>query len=227
MAPPSLVDNQQSLPNWSTPFRILSLTLALGFWCFYIGRYPFSPSSSWRYLTNWGLSLNLLVALWAVLGLFSSRLRRHNPLLPTALTASTLVVLLYWGLYAINPAMVTIKAPLPWYSNLYMHLGTTVLVYLEAFLLNDAPRQRFKTLAPIALVGIAYVLWVDLVVATHNTTPCGLTTSVCGYPYPFLNDFTPSGRWGFYTITGALVLRMSLCILSLWRRAKATQQASQ
>ncbi len=224
MAHSSPIENQPPLPRWSTPLRIVTLALALGFWGFYIGRYPFSPSSGWRYLTNWGLSLNLLVALWAVLGLFSARLRRHNPLLPTALTASTLVVVLYWGLYAIDPAMVTVKAPLPWYSNLYMHLGTTVLVYVEAFFLNDAPRHRLKALVPITLVGTAYVLWVDLVVSTHNTAPCGLTTPVCGYPYPFLNDFTPLGRSCFYGVTGVLVLLMSQGILTLWRRIRGTSR---
>ena len=105
----------ESLPRWSTPARVIILVLVAVFWAYYAGQHSFGPTGGWRYLTIWGLSLNLLVAIWAVIGIWNPRFGKKNPLLPTALSIGSLVVVLYWGLYAIDPTMVNGTGGRPWW----------------------------------------------------------------------------------------------------------------
>jgi len=216
----SMSASDGGLPRWATPFRVVVLVLVAGFWGYYIGRHPFSARGGWRYLTNWGLTLNLMVALFAVAGIYLPKFRYRNPLLPTALTISSLVVVLYWTLWAIDPALVTGSYPLPWYSDLYLHLGTTLGVYVEAFMLHRAPARVGRPLASVVGVGLVYILWIEFVVSVSNTKPCGLVESVCGYPYPFLNDLNGMERCGFYGAGGAVVLLLSVGIMKGWKRVQ-------
>ena len=202
----------------SLAFRALAFSLAAGFWLHYVGSRSFDASGGWRYLTNWGLTLNLLVASWALAGCALRPLRGRNPLLPAALTVSSTVVILYWSLYLISPSLVNGNGGLPWFSELYMHLGTTLFVYAEAIWLNPAPANNKSALGPVACVGVAYIAWVELVVSAVNDSPCGLHTPVCGYPYPFLNDFSALTRGTFYALACVGFLGLSTVILRLWKR---------
>ncbi len=206
-------------------FRVVALGLAAGFWCYYVGRKPFDATAGWRYLTNWGLSLNMLAALWALAGTWIRPLSRANPLLPAALTLSSTVVILYWGLYLISPSLVNANGGLPWYSEFYMHLGTTLFVYTEAWWLNAAPKRRTIALAPVALLGAGYILWVELVVSVVNDAPCGLHQPVCGYPYPFLNDFGAGTRHLFFGLAVLGFVSLSTVILTLWQRIARTAES--
>ena len=215
------VDTHDNKTVWAFLFRLLAFGLAAGFWTYYVGRKPFDASAGWRYLTNWGLTLNLLVATWAVAARWVPKMNEQNPLLPPALTISSMVVILYWGLYIIDPNLVNSNGGLPWYSELYMHLGTTIFVYSEAFLFNRAPIKKLKSLLTVAFLGLAYILWVDQVVAPSNTSPCGLTSDVCGYPYPFLNDLTGATRIAFYLLAGSAMLGLSATIHWIWSKVQA------
>ena len=128
------------------------------------------------------------------------------------------MVILYWGLYLVSPRLVNGDGGLPWYSEFYLHLGTTLFAYGEAIWLNRAPKNTVRAIAPIALVGAAYLAWIELVVSRVNDSPCGLTTSVCGYPYPFLNDFSPLARGIFLTVACAVGLLLGAGIVKLWRQ---------
>ena len=204
-------------------FRLTAFGLAAGYWLYYVGSRPFDATGGWRYLTNWGLTLNLVIGTWALGGMFIPVLQRPNPLLPTALTVSSAVVILYWSLYLISPTLVNGSGGLTWYSEFYLHLGTTIMVYIEALWLNQPPQKTFRALAPVALVGTTYLAWVDLVVSKVNASPCGLRTDVCGYPYPFLNDFTPLPRGLFYVTTCAGGVLLGGIILKLWRKLSSTE----
>ena len=210
--------NSIRFPNGALIYRLIVFGLALGFWLYYVGRHPFDATGGWRYLTNWGHSLNLLALGWALgsHGLVSFQIR--NPLLPTALTMGSIVVILYWSLYIIDPALVNGANPLPWYSEWYMHLGSTVTVYIEAFLFNRPPMERKKALIPLACVATCYISWVELIVPNYNSQPCGLTTDVCGYPYPFLNDLTVMPRYGLYVAAFTGLVFLCAAILGLWKR---------
>jgi hypothetical protein len=214
--------NQQvsiQYPNWAIFYRVAVFGLALGFWIYYVGRHPFDATGGWRYLTNWGHSFNLLALTWALSSHKVPALQTRNPILSTALTMGTIVVILYWSLYIIDPALVNGANPLPWYSEWYMHLGSTVTVYIEALLLNKAPSQPKRALVPLGLVATCYISWIEWVVPNYNNRPCGLTTNVCGYPYPFLNDLSVTSRYGLYL--GAFIAMVFLCavIIKLWGRA--------
>ena len=83
---------------------------------------------------------------------------------------------------------------------------------------QPATSEDLSSAGPVALVRLAYLPWNSLVVSKVNAEgPCGLRTDVCGYPYPFLNDFTPLPR-GLSTSQPALegVLLKGI-ILKLWR----------
>ena len=206
--------------RWALPYRILAFLLAAGFWGYYVGRHPFDATGGWRYLTNWGHSFNLLALAWALASSWLPGLRTKNPILPTALTIGTIVVILYWSLYMIDPALVNGAHPLPWYSEWYLHLGSTVTVYIEAICLNKAPTRPIQALGPVALVTIGYIAWVDLVVPRFNNKPCGLTTDTCGYPYPFLNDLSGQSRMMLYVGAGLGLLALCAALLTLWSKLR-------
>lgn len=210
--------------SWSLTYRLVALTLALGFWVYYVGRHPFDATGGWRYLTNWGHSANLLALGWALGSNWVPRLQRANPILPVALTLGTVVVILYWSLYLMDPALVNGKNPLPWYSDWYMHLGSTVTVYIEAFLLNKRPKDKLFAMRPLAAVALLYIVWADRIVPLYNSKPCGLTTTVCGYPYPFLNDLTAPSRIALYLGAVALLFLLCLSIMFVWTKVDSRQK---
>ncbi len=205
-------------PGWAIFYRLAVFGLALGFWLYYVGRHPFDATGGWRYLTNWGHSFNLLALSWALASHKIPMLQARNPVLPTALTMGTIVVILYWSLYIMDPALVNGANPLPWYSEWYMHLGSTVTVYIEAFVLNKSPTTPRRALVPLACVATCYILWVELVVPNYNNRPCGLTTDVCGYPYPFLNDLSVTSRYGLYVAAFTAMVFLCAGIIKLWSR---------
>lgn len=209
---------------WSLAYRLVVFALALGFWAYYVGRHPFDATGGWRYLTNWGHSLNLLALAWALSSYWVPGLRQKNPILPVALTLGTVVVILYWSLYLMDPALVNGKNPLPWYSEWYMHLGSTVTVYLEAFLFNKKPENKLFAIGPLAAVALLYIVWADRVVPLYNTQPCGLTTAVCGYPYPFLNDLPAQSRIILYLGASAFLMVLCLAIMFVWAKVSDSKK---
>ncbi|MBT6175621.1 MAG: hypothetical protein HOI23_00140 [Deltaproteobacteria bacterium] len=216
---PSPESTNVETTRWSITYRLFAFTLALGFWSYHVGQHPFDATGGWRYLTNWGHSFNLLALTWALASHWMPRLRIQNPILPVALTLGTIVVILYWSLYLIDPAMVNDKgSPMPWYSEWYMHLGSTVSVYIEAFILNKKPRNQLMPVGTLAVVAGLYITWVDRVVPLYNTQPCGIKTSVCGYPYPFLNDLTVQSRFALYLGAFAFIIALCHLILTIWSR---------
>ena len=205
-------------PSWAIVYRTTAFLLALGFWVYYVGRHPFDATGGWRYLTNWGHSFNLLALTWALAAHRIPLLQNRNPILPVALTIGSVVVILYWSLYLIDPALVNGANPLPWYSEWYMHLGSTVTVYIEAFVLNRNPNETRKAVIPLGCVATCYILWVELVVPNYNNKPCGLTTQVCGYPYPFLNDLSSTSRYGLYLAAFTGMVLLCATILKAWSK---------
>ena len=206
-------------PEWALAYRLVVFILALSFWLYYVGRHPFDATGGWRYLTNWGHSLNLLALTWALGSHKMPVLQQQNPILPTALTMGSIVVILYWSLYIMDPALVNGANPLPWYSEWYMHLGSTVTVFVEGLILNQSPREPRRALLPLAAVATCYIMWVEFVVPNYNNKPCGLTTDVCGYPYPFLNDLSVTSRYVLYLAAFSFLVFLCAVIIKLWGRA--------
>ena len=66
-------------------FRLTAFGLAAGYKLYYVGSRPFDATGGWRYLTNWGLTLNLVIGAWALGCMFIPVLQRltrfftHSP----------------------------------------------------------------------------------------------------------------------------------------------------
>ena len=169
--------------------------------------------SHFRYLTYWGLTLNVLLSADAIVADVAGRATR-SVLVVLCVPVSTLVVILYWGLVAINPVLVRGATSLPWYIEYHIHGLTAVMVWVEALQYSGCFKKLRQEI--LALVGTAasYMLWVELLVAPYNTRPCNAEGTVCGYPYPFLNSFTDGHRYVFYL--GGVVALVLLYGMARW-----------
>ena len=93
---------------WSRPFRVIVCVMALVFFV-----EPFLVASvsdgafggHYRYLTRWNFTLNTVIALWALLSDYRPAIKVPPVVVSVALPMNTTVLLLYWGLYAIDPAL--------------------------------------------------------------------------------------------------------------------------
>jgi len=190
-----------------TNYRWLVFILVLGFWLdlFYTtDRTLFGWQ--FRYLTDWGLTANLIVA-WLMLRYSLGRSdRTYNAFVSASAVLGAIVVFMYWKLYFDDPALVNGDHIMPWYQEYYVHGITQILMLFDAFFILGAFRQVGKTLATAMVIFISYIAWTEFVVRPLNDLPAGGATS--GLAYPFLNDMVLSGRLVFYaaTIATAIVL---------------------
>ena len=123
-----------------------------------------------------------------------------------AVIHSTVVILLYWSLVAIDPLLVRVPGRyLPWFIEYHVHLLSGILCYVEAFKLTGAFNNIKNDLLAINFVNIAYLSWMELVIFPFSNHPCNKAQTVCGYPYPFLNEIPTSERIGLYVFSTAFV----------------------
>ncbi|WP_157937699.1 hypothetical protein [Oceaniglobus roseus] len=185
-------------------YRRAVLLLALGYWLYQF-RHLGEAGFGWqfRYLTIWALTASLLSA-FAVLRHARGRGTRPDTLASVAAVLNALVVLLYWRLYLIDPALVNGANGIVWWQEYYLHLAGPVLQWIDALLLMGAFRAPLRVLGVLAVLVLAYVGWIELAVAPLNATPVGDATS--GLPYPFLNDLDLADRLRFYLSTSAMAV---------------------
>lgn len=190
--------------SWSRPFRVVVALLALGF---FVEPYlevaaADSFGGHYRYLTRWNFTLNTLIALWALASEFSPRARIPHVVASVALPMNTTVLLLYWGLYAIDPALVNDGGvPLHPVKEYYLHLFTSVFAFIECLYLHRPFQSMKASLSGLIALTLIYLGWIELGVFPFNDAPCGTSlVNVCGLPYPFLNDMSLGMRLGFYSV---------------------------
>ncbi len=183
-----------------TNYRWIVFILVLGYFI-----YEFFTSNlqafgwQFRYLTIWGLTANLIVA-WLMLRFSLGRsTKTHNPLVSATVVLGAIVVFMYWKLYFTDPALVNGGAALPWYQEYYLHAGTQVLMFIDAFLILGVFRQFRATLITMLAIFLGYIAWLEILVAPLNDAPSGSATN--GLPYPFLNDMITGERMVFYATT--------------------------
>ena len=175
-----------------TVFRVVAFTLCLS--CFTYMLIPhLDPNSSgllgfWRYLTKWGLTVNLVLSFNALLNELRPRIPVSDTLLSIALPMNTMILLLYWGLYAIDPYLVNSGEPSPWYLEYYLHLGMIVFTWIEALAFTRPFRNHTRTILASSSVACIYIAFVEFVVIPYEAS----------YPYPFLGRLSELQLPAFY-----------------------------
>lgn len=198
------VHNKRSV-SWSLAFRVVVAVLAVVFFIEpYVGEQGSGDAfgGHYRYLTRWNFTLNTVIALWALLVQFRPKLSIPSLVCSVALPMNTTVLLLYWGLYFIDPALVNDGGvPLAPVKESYLHVLTSVFAFVECLYLHRPFVSMKRALLGLVGMSFGYLLWIELAVFPMNASPCGTTlTTVCGLPYPFLNDMSGGVRAGFYLV---------------------------
>ena len=181
-------------------FRIIILALAVGFW---INEVFISNMDhfgiQFRFLTIWTITFNMIIAAQMLRLSLERSVVRMDAIVGLVIVVNMVVVVQYWRLIFIDPALVQSNGPLPWYREYYLHVLGPLLMWIDAFFILGAFRRVQGTCFFALLIGLLYPLWIELLVRPMNTLPAGSVTN--GLPYPFLNDLTLGGRMIFYSIS--------------------------
>ena len=175
--------------------------LALGYFIYEMLSSDWSAfGGKFRYLTIWGLTANLIVAAKMLRLSLGRTTRGWNSFVSAVVVLNIMVVFLYWKLYFQDPALVNGKdGPGPWWQEYYLHLGTQVLMWIDAFFILGVFRRPLRAWIAAMAIFLAYIGWIEFLVAPLNSFPEGTATH--GLPYPFLNDMDEVARALFYAQT--------------------------
>lgn len=190
-------------------YRYIVVVLACYFWWLGVGNGLYIGASSgvlekWGggliYLTNWVLTLNLLVALDS--SFFATR-KKNRPLqiiYPAALAMNFVIIALYWGMRILDQSLLDVNTEnwtfREWAWDFYLHWGMTIFILVELVFFTNIIKNFIKTYAALLLIFFGYIFWIEAFISKFNNSPCGKLT--CGFPYPFLNDLDVKGRIIFY-----------------------------
>lgn len=164
-----------------------------------------------RYLTIWALTLSLISAALMLTPAFGRPDTRGAGFVAMTSTVNLIVVISYWRLHAIDPALVTGGREIAVWREGYLHGVGPALQVCDMLCLKRAGRACRGACFGLLAVCLAYVGWAEWLVAPLNDRPVGTVTT--GLPYPFLNDMAAPARARFYAATFGLGLA---CILGLW-----------
>ena len=183
-------------------FHLICFILNFGVWAWHFS--PFHPpriddfGGSWRYLTFWGTTICAFHSTAAFISHFVPKLRTPL-LLSITLPMVSFIFIMYWTLFSIDPNLVNARNVIPFYIDYQVHVGATVLAWIDALYFHPSFKNFRKGLATIFGINILYIAWVILIVQPLNPNfPCNADKSVCGFPYPFLNDMNWMGRSLFF-----------------------------
>jgi len=192
-----------------TNYRWLVFILALGFWLeLFITTDHSKFGWQFRYLTDWGLTANMIVA-WLMLRFSLGRSEKiYNAFVSASAVLGAIVVFMYWKLYFTDPALINGDHIMPPHQEYYLHGGTQLLMMFDAFFILGAFRSYWTSLGVSMVIFFGYIGWTELVIQPMNDFPAGSATS--GFPYPFLNEMATGPRMMFYvtTIATAIVLML-------------------
>ena len=199
-------------------YRLLVLALV----CFYF-LYNFHPDVwesqigwSWRFLTNWGQAMSLVVAALMVGRSFGLTKRWPDTLVSVTVVVNLMVVGLYWQLYFTDPSLVNEDGiPPVWWREYYVHLVGPLLQWIDAFIIFGCFRRPMRVLGGMIGFVLIYNFWLELILRPFSSSPVGTVTN--GLPYPFLNDMILSQRIWFYgeTLLQGLVLALICGLIAL------------
>ncbi len=217
-------------------FRIVALALVGYYWVQAIVIGPDGDDAErWAgglsFLSNWNLTLNLLVALCAIKHEFDGQRRLDEPILAAAMGVNIIVMLLYWVLRAMEKLgeVVAYDSFADMFENYYVHLGTSVILFAEAVFYSRPFVDWKRSYGIYMVIFFGYIFWMEAFVSQRDGFPCGKTlVDNCGFPYEFLNDLTNSGRAIFYAgvwIMGNLGFAASFWLVRYHARRVSSEPA--
>ena len=186
-------------------FRIVALALVGYYWLLAIVSPDGPAAERWAgglsFLSNWNLTLNLLVALGAIKHEFDGQKRLDEPFIAAAMGVNIIVMLLYWVLRAMG-ALGEVGAYdsfADMFQNYYVHLGTSIILFTEAVFYSRPFENWKRSYGVYMVIFFGYIFWMEAFVSQRDDFPCGeILVDNCGFPYEFLNGLTSSGRAIFY-----------------------------
>jgi len=126
-------------------FRLVALALIAYYWFMSLIIGPVDEDAKrwaggFSFLSNWNLTLNLVVALGAIMNEFGGRDRFDKPILAAAMGVNIIVLILYWTLKALG-ALGDVEAYdsfFDMFRDYYIHGITTVFLFGEAVFYREA-----------------------------------------------------------------------------------------
>ena len=216
-------------------FRIVALALVGYYWLLAIVIGTDGPATGrwaggFSFLSNWNLTLNLLVALGAIKYEFDDQKRLDIPILGAAMGINIIVVLLYWVLRAMGALgeVGGYSSLGALFQNYYVHLGTAVILFVEAVHYSTPFEEWKRSYGIYMVIFFGYIFWMEAFVSQQDNFPCGVVS--CGFPYEFLNDLTATGRGIFYVgifAMGNLAFAGSYWLAQFWEQRRDSGPATE
>jgi hypothetical protein len=201
-------------------FRWSVFLLASGFWLYqFVSTYAEGFGLQFRFLTVWGLTVNLIIAGLMLRNSLGRSDESYNSFVSAGVVLAAVVVFMYWKLWFNDPSSVSANGPNVWYQTYYLHALGPALVAFDAFFILGAFAALGRTLGAVLMIFIPYILWLEVLVGPLNSTPEGTATS--GMPYPFLNNLEQAERISFY---GTVIVTAVVIMLIGWAISKFRQR---
>ena len=152
-----------------------------------------------RYLTIWALIAHVYVGYKLLAVSFGGRDTVNDGVVGAAAALGLYVVIMYWGLFFIDPQLINGDHKPFWLREYYLHLIGPAILWFDTVFIRKALRNIRSMIVFNLSVCILYCIWIEFVIAPFNLEPVGSVTN--GLPYPFLNDMSSSERLVFYLIS--------------------------
>ena len=168
-----------------------------------------------RYLTIWALIAHVIVGYGLLMSSIYKTYTVNDGLVAMAAALGLYVVIMYWGLFFIDPELVNGEHKPFWLREYYLHLAGPLILLVDAVFIKKALENFWQMIKFNVSVCVIYCLWIELVIKLLNSEPSGNITN--GLPYPFLNDMNLHERIIFYLISIAVGILPMLILRQLGR----------
>jgi FAR-17a/AIG1-like protein len=184
---------------------------------------PRNASYGWhfQYLTILGLalaSLTFLLGSLSDIALSPQLFLLKNILSITSAPIEVLISTLYWGLRAIDPALVVPpELELPLLPDLGFHAAPTALLVVDLLFLS--PPWTITAVPAVAVSGViafAYWFWIEVCYARNGF-----------YPYPLFEILDTTQRVGLFSVSALLMAGSTVCLKWLYGRVNGLGEKGQ
>ena len=155
-----------------------------------------------RYLTIWALIAHVLLGYGLLISSIDKNYKVNDGLVAMAAALGLYVVIMYWGLFFIDPELVNGNHNPVWLREYYLHLVGPLILWIDAVFIKKALEKLWQMIKFNIIICISYCFWIELAIKPLNSKPIGDVTN--GLPYPFLNDMSLSERIIFYLLSIAV-----------------------
>ena len=152
-----------------------------------------------RYLTIWALIAHVFVGYRLLRISFGAKDTLNNGIVGAAAALGFYVVIMYWGLFLIDPQLINGDHKPFWLREYYLHFFGPAILWIDTVFIRKALKNIRSMVAFNISVCILYCIWIEFIIRPFNLEPIGSVTS--GLPYPFLNDMSVFERLIFYAFS--------------------------